>query len=63
MSPEMAQEIYHASRVAEWSKHLENKTPINERNTELAGFSALIDAVKKEVHTQLAEQYLKASLE
>lgn len=58
MTPEQASDIYQAARMAEYRKHQANYTPVNQRKTILAGFQAVIDAVRREVDAEYAMRYL-----
>lgn len=58
MTPEQAQEIFHAARMVEYRKHQANYTPVNQHKTEMAGFQAVIDAVTREVDIGYAKQLL-----
>ena len=59
MTPEEAEEIYFAGATAEYDKHKADYKPVNQRKTVLAGFQAVIDAVKREADTEYAMRYLK----
>jgi len=58
MTPQQAETIYQDARAAEYRKHADNYCPANQRVTVLAGYEALITAVRKEIDTEYALKVL-----
>lgn len=61
MTPEEAENIYHAVCQTEFRKHINEYSPINQRKGILAGFKAVVDAVTKEIDSDNAKRYLLSS--
>lgn len=61
MTPEQAESIDLAARKAEYRKHCDNYTPVNQRKVILAGYQAVIDAVRRECDVEFAMRYLEKS--
>lgn len=59
MTPEQAEAIDLAARKAEYQRHQNNYTPVNQRLVILAGYHAVIEAVTREVDTEWAMKLLK----
>ena len=62
MTPEQAQDIYHAACTKEFNKHMHDYSPVNQRKGILAGFQALIDAVTSEVDLEYANKMRNSML-
>jgi len=58
MTPEEAMDIDFKAREVEYQKHRKEYKPVNQMQVILAGYQAVIDAVKSEATKELAEKYL-----
>ena len=58
MTPEQAQEIYHAARVNAYETVKSDYSPLNQQKVILAGFQAVIDAVTNEVDMEYVKKLL-----
>lgn len=59
MTPEQAEEIYHAAAANEYADFKKDYTPVNQRRVRMAGFAAVISAVTSEIDKKYAINYLK----
>jgi len=61
MTPEEAMEIDFKARAIEYQKHCDNYTPVNQKKVMLAGYAAVIEAVKQEETVAFVGKYLECS--
>ena len=61
MTPEEAETIYHEACTVEFTRHMHEQSPVNQRKGILAGFKAVIDAVTQEIDSDNAKRYLLMS--
>ena len=54
MTPEQAEEIYHAECTKIFQRHHFDYKPVNQREGILAGYQAIIDAVTREIDNEYA---------
>lgn len=59
MTPEEAQEIYHAASLIEYEKHRNSYSPVNQQKVNLAGYQAIIEAVENEQTIKFVSKYLE----
>lgn len=62
MTPERAQEIYHEGCNVEYRKHQADYTPVNQNKVTLAGFQAVINAVRSEATAEVDNEYARKLL-
>ena len=56
MTPLEAPTIYHAGCMAEYQRHRDANEPVDQQRVVLAGFAALIDALKTNKHLNQQER-------
>ncbi len=61
MTPEEAQDIYHAAATVEYEKHRNSYSPVNQQKVNLAGYQAIIEAVENEQTVRFVNKYLEAN--
>lgn len=58
MTPEEAENIDFSARSVEYNKHKDNYEPVIQRQVRMAGYQALIDAVRAETDKEWALKLL-----
>lgn len=59
MTPEQAQEIYHQARVKAYEEFADHYKPAEQQAVILAGFQAVIDAVRIETESRMVREMLE----